>query len=87
MVLCLLVYSIVEWLVRKTLKERKITIRNQVGKSTDNPRAKWVFFLFRRVRQITLVVDNNRVSKLLNINEEIRGIADLLGKEVVKYYS
>ncbi|MDX8549465.1 IS1634 family transposase [Methanospirillum sp. J.3.6.1-F.2.7.3] len=86
-VLCLLVYSIVEWLVRKTLKERKITIRNQVGKSTDNPRAKWVFFLFRRVRQITLVVDNNRVTKLLNINEEIRGIADLLGKEVEKYYS
>ena len=87
MVLCLLVYSIVEWQFRNTLKERKITIRNQVGKPTDNPRAKWVFFLFRRVRQITLVVDKTRVTKLMNINDEIRGIAQLLGPEVLKYYS
>lgn len=87
MVLCLLVYSIVEWQFRNTLKERKITIRNQVGKPTDNPRAKWVFFLFRRVRQITLVVDKTRVNKLMNINDEIRGIAQLLGPEVLKYYS
>lgn len=56
MVLCLRVYSIVEWLVRKTLKEQNITIRNQVGKPTDNPTAKWVFFRFRRVRQITLII-------------------------------
>jgi len=87
MVLCLLVYSIVEWLVRKTLKEQKITIRNQVGKPTDNPRAKWVFFLFRRVRQITLIIDKKRVTKLMNLNEEIHEIARLLGPDVQKYYS
>ena len=87
MVLCLLVYSIVEWQFRNTLKERKITIRNQVGKPTDNPRAKWVFFLFRRVRQISLIVDKTKVTKLMNINDEIRGIARLLGPEVLKYYS
>lgn len=87
MVLCLLVYSIVEWVVRKTLKERKVTIRNQVGKPTDNPRAKWVFFLFRRVRQITLIIDKKRVTKLMNLNDEIRSIANLLGKDVEKYYS
>ena len=86
MVLCLLVYSIVEWFVRKTLKEQKVTIRNQVGKPTDNPRAKWVFFLFRRVRQISLIVDNNRMAKLMNLNDEIHEIARLLGPEVQKYY-
>lgn len=87
MVLCLLVYSIVEWLVRKTLKEQKSTIRNQLGKPTDNPRAKWVFFLFRRVRQITLIIDKNRVKKLMNLNDEIQEIASLLGPDVLKYYS
>lgn len=62
-------------LVRKMVKDQKITIRNQVEKPTDNPRAKWVFFLFRRVRQITLIIDKNRVTKLLNLNDEIHEIA------------
>lgn len=62
MVLCLLVYSIVEWIVRKTLKERKLTIRNHVGKLADNPRAKRVFFLFGRMRQITQINDKTRVT-------------------------
>ncbi len=60
MVLCLLVYSIVEWQFRNTLKEQKVTIRDQFGKSTDKPRAKWVFFLFRRVRQIDLMIKKER---------------------------
>ena len=87
MVLCLLVYSIVEWQFRNTLKEQKVTIRDQVGKPTNNPRAKWVFFLFRRVRQIDLIEKRKTVTKLLNIPDEILDIAKLLGPEVEKYYS
>lgn len=87
MVLCLMVYAIVEWQFRNILKERKVSIQNQVGKSTDNPRAKWVFFLFRWVRQIALIIDKTRMTKLMNINDEIRGIAHLLGPEVLKHYS
>jgi transposase len=87
MVLCLLVYSIVEWQFRNILKERKVTIRDQFGKPTQKPRAKWVFFLFRRVRQIDLIVKKRKVIKLLNLSEEIIDIAKLLGQEVEKYYS
>lgn len=87
MVLCLLVYSIAEWQFRNTLKERKVTIRDQVGKPTDKPRAKWVFFLFRRVRQIEQVVKRKKVTQLLNITEEILNIAKLMGSNVEKYYS
>ena len=36
---------------------------------------------------ITLIVDKNRVTKLMNLNEEIHEIARLLGPEVQKYYS
>lgn len=79
-----MVYSIVEWQFRNTLKEGKVPVRNQVGKSTDNSRAKWVYFRFRRVRQITLVVDKTRVTQLMNINNKIRGIAHLFGPEVLK---
>ena len=70
MVLCLLVYSIVECQFRNTLKERKVTIRDQVGKPTDNPRAKWVFFLFRRVRQIDLIEKKKEGHE---ITQHIRG--------------
>jgi transposase len=87
MVLCLLVYSLTEWLFRNTLREKQITIRNQVGKPTQKPRAKWVYFLFRRVRQIDELTDGKRITKILNINEEIIGISRLLGPNVEKYYS
>jgi hypothetical protein len=73
--------------VRKRLKEQKITIGNQVEKPTDKPRAKWLFFLFRRVRQITLIVDKNGVTKLMNLNDEIHEIARLLGPDIQKYYA
>lgn len=52
------------------LKEQKVTIRNQVGKPTDIPRAKRVFFLFRRVRQFTLIVDKKKVEET---DESLRG--------------
>lgn len=86
MVLCLLVYSIIEWQFRNTLKENKVTIRDQFGKPTEKPRAKWVFFLFRRVRQIDLMSNKRKVEKLLNMTEEILDIAKLLGPGVEKYY-
>jgi transposase len=87
MVLCLLVYSIVEWQFRNILKENKFTIRDQFGKPTEKPRSKWVFFLFRRVRQIDLRIKKRKVEKLLNITDEILDIAKLIGPGGEKYYS
>jgi len=86
MVLCLMVYSITEWQFRNLLREKNISIRNQVGKPTQKPRAKWVYFLFRRVRQIDEIIDNQRRCRILNINDELREISRLLGPNVEKYY-
>ena len=87
MVLCLMVYSITEWQVRNLLREKNISIRNQFGKPTQRPRAKWVYFLFRRVRQIDEIIDSRIVCQILNINDELREIARLLGPNVEKYYA
>lgn len=87
MVLCLLVYSLTEWLFRNTLRERQLSIRNQVKKPTQKPRAKWVYFLFRRVRQIEEIVEGKHICKILNINSELIEISRLLGPNVEKYYS
>jgi transposase len=66
MVLCLMVYSITEWQFRKTLAAKNTTIRDQYKKPTRKPSAKWLYFLFRRVRQIDEFVDNRRVCRILN---------------------
>lgn len=60
MVLCLMVYSFTEWQFRTLLRERDMKIRDQFGKPTQKPRAKWLYFMFRRVRQIDVVVDDRR---------------------------
>jgi transposase len=87
MVLCLLVYSITEWQFRNILREKKVTIRDPVGKPTLKPRAKWVYFLFRRVRQIDEIVENRPVSQILNFNDDLLEIVRLMGPNVEKYYS
>lgn len=47
MVLCLMVYSYTEMLLRKRLKEEDETVLNHKKKPTSNPTLKWIFFKFR----------------------------------------
>lgn len=87
MVLCLLLYSVAEWLFRKTLKERNATVMNPRMKPTAKPTMKRVFFLFRRVRQVLECVDSTVHCRLLNVNEEICLITRMLGGDFEKYYA
>jgi transposase len=87
MVLCHMVYSITEWQFRNTLAMKNATIRDQYKKPTTKPSAKWLYFLFRRVRQIDEIVDNRRICRILNYTPELVDIIHLLGPPVEKYYS
>lgn len=87
MVLCLLVYSFTEWVIRETMKIEKKHIRDQKGKPTQKPSAKWLFFLFRRVRQIKEIVDSRSIIQILNFTDELRNIVRWLGPHVEKYYT
>jgi transposase len=87
MVLCLMVYSITAWQFRNTLRTKNATIRDQYKKPTRKPSAKWLYFLFRRVRQIDEIVDNRRVCQILNYTSVLVDIVHLLGPPVEKYYS
>ena len=46
MTLCLTVYAAIEHRIRKLLKDKNETIRNQIGKQVQNPTTRWVFQLF-----------------------------------------
>lgn len=84
MLACLFIYRVV---IRETLKIEKKHVRDQKGKPTQKPSAKWIFFMFRRVRQIKEIVDSRVLVRLLNFTEELREIVRWLGPHVEKYYA
>ena len=86
MVLCLYVYAVTEYKLRKSLKETNETVPSQTGKPTQKPTMRWVFFMFRRVRELSLRIEGKVVTRVLNLDETIRKIVRLLGPEYEKYF-
>jgi len=87
MVLCLMVYTVAEWFVRKLLKENSATVNNKKNKPTDRPTMETVFFRFRRVRQILEITENGAVCRLLNVRPDLLSLLHLLGPQFTKYYA
>lgn len=87
MVLCLLIYSVLEWKLRKKLREEKKTVRNQVKKQVQNPTMKWVFYMFLSIAVIQLMAGGKTHTAITNMTEELEQIVRLLGPEYEKYYS
>ena len=87
MVLCLFIYSMTEFRLRRELEQTGETVTSQTKKQTRKPTLKWVFFLFRRVREFVIVVeDGRRLKRVTNMNEELWKILRLLGREYENYY-
>jgi len=87
MVLCLFIYSMTEFRLRRELERTGETVTSQTKKQTQKPTLKWVFFLFRRVQEFVIVVeDGRRLKRVTNMNEELWKILRLLGREYENYY-
>ncbi|MEA2034967.1 MAG: IS1634 family transposase [Euryarchaeota archaeon] len=86
MVLCLFVYAVAEFRIRKRLKDANQTVLNQKKKPTQLPTMKWIFFRFWRVREIILVTENTVLKKVVMMKDELWKICRLLGPECEKYY-
>ena len=84
MALCLMVYTALEYRIRKELQDHKETFKDQKGKPTVKPTARWVFQCFEGV-QYLLVHELNK-SLVLNLNNDHRRIISLLGKHYEKIY-
>ena len=68
------------------LKETNKFVRNRVKKPTQNPTMRWVFFLFRGITELTVILDGNVEKIVANITDELRDILSLMVKECKKYY-
>ena len=84
MVLTLFVYSIVEWILRKRLKEADEYIPSQLNKPTQKSTLKWVFMLFRGITEVK--IDSSGKGQIANLNESLWKIINLLRIDCEKYY-
>ncbi len=55
MVLCLFIYSMTEFRLRRELERSGETVTSQTKRQTKSPTMKWIFLRFRRVREVSFV--------------------------------
>ena len=87
MVLCLMIYSYTEWLMRKRLEEEKQTVLNQKKKPTSKPTLKWIFFKLREIKSGIVCFHDGVHSSVQRLNEELLKILKILGSEYEKFYT
>jgi len=83
MSICLMVYSALEYRIRKELKDRDLTFKSQVKKDVQNPTTKWIFYNFIGIH--ILYLDGE--FKILNKQRKHRKILRILGQIYKSYYS
>ena len=82
MTLSLLVYSALEYKIRKELKAQDKTFPNQLGKPVQNPTTRWVFENFFAIH--LLLIDT--YEQVIGLNERHHLILDLLGNDYRGFY-
>ena len=83
MTLCLLVYSALEWRIRKGLQAQDLAFPDQKGNPTQRPTARWVFQAFHGIH---LLLDRSR-EVVLNMEERHKRIVTVLGHRYEKLYA
>ena len=86
MVLCLFIYAMTEFRLRRNLQQAGETVTGQTTKQTKNPTLKWTFFRFRGVREIRFQAGEAVTVLVTNMTRELWRILTLLGKEYENYY-
>lgn len=80
--LCLLVYTLAQRQIRKALSASKSTIKNQLGKSINNPTMRWIFQCFQSIHLVKV----DREISISNLTSERRYILSFLPENCHYYY-
>jgi transposase len=83
MTVCLLVYTALEYRIRKALKDHEATFPNQQGKQMQNPTARWVFHYFVGIH---LLCQAGQWPIVLNLTAEHQHLLRLLGQPYMWLY-
>lgn len=85
-VLCLYIYSMGKFRLRRALERTGETVISQTKKQIKKPTLKTIFSLFRRVREYSVIVEGKRISKISNLAADLMKILGLLGLPYEKYH-
>jgi transposase len=89
MTLCLLVYNVGQYNLRKRLKENNLTLPNQLGKEVSNPTLKWIFQIMEGIDVVYFY--NESFSGIIreviaNLNKLRKKIVWLFGRNAAWIY-
>jgi len=82
MTLSLLIYSALEYKIRKELKAQNKTFPNQLGKPVQNPTTRWIFENFFAIHLLLL----GSSEQIIGLNERHKVILELLGESYLRFY-
>ena len=87
MCLCLLIYMLIQRLVRQKLKKSNETLPNQVGKPTGRPTMRWIYQVFEGIHVIYHRTEKKLKTLVTNRREFHFQVIDILGGVFKNIYS
>ena len=81
--LCLLVYTLAQRQIRAALSASKSTVKNQLGKSINNPTFRWIFQCFQSIHLVTY----NQETSVSNLTPDRNFILTFLPESCRRYYN
>jgi len=83
MTLCLMVYSALEWRIRKGLQAQDLSFPDQKGNPTQRPTARWVFERFLGIH----VLFEGQKRLVLNMKDRHERVITVLGERYAQLYA
>lgn len=79
----LTVYTLAQRQIRAALLALKSTVKNQLGKTINNPTLRWIFQCFQSIHLVTL----NQETDIFNLTAEQNFLLTFLPKDCRRYYN
>ena len=87
MTLCLMVYNMAQFHLRRALTENNDTVPNQLGKPVQNPTSRWIFRMMLDVAVAQVKLGDNIVKEsITNLSDTTRKIIRYFGDHAMKIY-
>ncbi len=86
MALCLMVYTVGEYELRKKLAEGNTTLPNQLNKEIKNPTLRWLFQLLDGITVVSMHAGRKTETIIANINPLMQKIIRLFGSHAEEIY-
>jgi len=81
-----MVYGVSEYELHQSLQAANETILSQTNKPTNKPSLRWVYFLFRVVNELNVMVGDHVQKLIVNLNGVLRRIIKHFGQRASAIY-